>query len=341
VENPPVSAGVSAALVRASAPVRLDFAGGWTDVAPFSDREGGAVVAAAIDLRVRAEFEPGGSGLLLRSEDLNQAVRVTGATELSGDGPLALHRAAVRMLPVGPGTLRTRSEVPPGSGLGSSGAMDVVLVAVLAAARGETLSPEEIAALGWELEVIEAGLPGGRQDQYAAALGGFHRFTFKGTAVGIEPLALDPGFQAELERRLVLCYTGSSRLSGDTISRVMSAYERGEPEVTGALHELGELAHRMAAALGAADFAAMGGLLSANWAAQQRLDERMATPEMTALEVAMRAAGCLGGKASGAGAGGCMFFLAGEDVAAARAAAQGRGARLLPVRWSHTGVELC
>jgi len=325
----------------ASAPVRLDFAGGWTDVPPFSDREGGTVVAGAIDLRVQAAFEPGGSTFLLRADDIGEIVRVANLTELSAYGKLILHRAAIRMLPVSPGVLRTHSEVPPGSGLGSSGALDVALIAALAAARGEAFSPEEIAALGWELEVIEAGLPGGRQDQYAAALGGFHRFTFKGTAVGIEPLALDPGFQAELERRLVLCYTGSSRLSGDTISRVMSAYERGEPEVTRALHELGELAHRMAAAHGAADLAAVGALLSANWAAQQRLDAAMATPDMTALEQAMRAAGCLGGKASGAGAGGCMFFLAGEDVAAARAAAEGRGARLLPVRWSHTGVELC
>src|SRR5512147_1267619 len=121
--------GETPTLFRASAPVRLDFAGGWTDVAPFSEREGGAVVSAAISLRAHAEFEPGKEGWLLRAEDLKQAERISSPGELCGNQGLVLHRAALRMLPPGPGTLRTRSEVPPGSGLGSSGAMDVALMA--------------------------------------------------------------------------------------------------------------------------------------------------------------------------------------------------------------------
>jgi len=327
---------------QASAPVRLDLAGGWTDVAPFADREGGQVISAAITLRVFAEFEPGGIGLLLRAEDLGQAERVAGPAELSSaDGLLPLHKAALRMFPAGPGTLRTRSQVPPGSGLGSSGALDVALVAVLAAARGEELSPDEIAALGFELEAREAGLPGGRQDQYSAALGGFNRLSFKGEVVGIEALALDPEFQAELERRIVICYTGRSRVSGDTIARVMGAYDRGDPAVTGALRQLAELAGEMAGALLAADLARVGRLLSSNWSAQQRLDRQMATPEMVALEQALGAAGALGGKAAGAGAGGCMFFLAGDDADRIRAAAKVAGAIVLPAGWSSTGVELC
>jgi D-glycero-alpha-D-manno-heptose-7-phosphate kinase len=326
---------------RASAPVRLDFAGGWTDVAPFADREGGQVISAAITLRVTAEFEPGGVGLLLRAEDLGQAERVVGPAELSGGDGLPLHKAALRMFPAGPGTLRTRSQVPPGSGLGSSGALDVALVAVLAAARGEELSPDEIAALGYELEAREAGLPGGRQDQYSAALGGFNRLSFKGEVVGIEPLALDPEFQAELERRIVICYTGRSRVSGDTIARVMGAYHRGDSAVTGALRQLTDLAGEMAGALRAADLARVGRLLSSNWSAQQRLDGQMATPEMTVLEQALGAAGALGGKAAGAGAGGCMFFLAGDDADRVRAAARAAGATVLPAGWSSTGVELC
>lgn len=328
-------------MFRASAPSRLDFAGGWTDVPPFSDREGGQVVAAAISLRVTAEFEPGGTGLLLRAEDLGLAERVASPAELGGGERLPLHRAALRMFPAGPGTLRTRSEVPPGSGLGSSGALDVALVAALAAARGDDYSTDEIAALGYELEATEAGLPGGRQDQYSAALGGFNRLSFKGEVVGIEALALEPGFQAELERRTVICYTGRSRVSGETIARVMAAYERGEPGVTGALRQLADLASEMSEALLAADLVRVGRLLSANWVAQQRLDPQMATPEMAALERAVRAAGILGGKAAGAGAGGCMFFLAGDDGGHLAGAAEAVGARVLAAGWSPTGVEMC
>ena len=328
-------------MIRTSAPVRIDFAGGWTDVPPFAVREGGVVVNAAIDLRVEAEFTPGGDAILVLAEDLDQAIRVAGAGDLVSDGRLELHKAALRMFPTGPGVLRTNSQVPPGSGLGSSGALDVALVTTLAAARGESLTPEEAADHGWQLEAVEAGIAGGRQDQYAAALGGFHRFTFGGEDVGIESLTLDPGFLAELGRRTVICYTGRSRVSGDTIARVMGAYERGDASVTGALRELRVIADRMAAALLAGDLARVAELLSANWACQQRLDPGMRTAEMASLESAMGAAGALGGKAAGAGAGGSMFFIMGGDVETGIEAARRAGSRVLHTRWAGTGVVAC
>ncbi len=328
-------------MIRVAAPVRLDFAGGWTDVPPFAVREVGLVVNAAIDLRVEASFEPGGDGILLFADDLKLSARVRGAADLTADGNLELHRAALRMFPTGPGTLRTRSDLPLGSGLGSSGALDVALIATLAAARGEDLEPEEIAALGWHLEAVEAGMPGGRQDQYAAALGGFHRLTFHGDDVGIERLSLDPEFLAELGRRIVICYTGRSRVSGNTIARVMSAYEQGDGAVGGALHEMIDIADKMTDALRAGDLARVGELLSANWLCQQRLDQGMCTEEMAALESVMRDAGALGGKAAGAGAGGAMFFLMGNDVDAGLEAAVRSGSRVLAAGWSTTGVERC
>jgi D-glycero-alpha-D-manno-heptose-7-phosphate kinase len=328
-------------MIRATAPVRLDFAGGWTDVPPFADREGGVVVNAAINLLVEAEFEAGGEGILMVAEDLNLATRVDKAIDLTSDNGLPLHKAGLRMFPTGPGTLRTRSQVPAGSGLGSSGALDVALVSVLAAARDEALTPEETAALGWRLEAVEAGFAGGRQDQYAAALGGFHRFAFSGEEVTVEQLELDPAFKAELERRIVICYTGRSRVSGETITRVMTAYEQGVPEVRGALRELTAIADQMAAALRSGDLALVGGLLSANWRCQQRLDSGMQTPEMLALETAMESAGSLGGKAAGAGAGGSMFFLMGTDVESGIEAAHRVGSQVLGAAWAATGVARC
>ncbi|HEY7683381.1 MAG TPA: hypothetical protein VH879_12125 [Gemmatimonadales bacterium] len=327
-------------MIRMSAPVRLDFAGGWTDVPPFATREGGEVVNAAIDLRVQAEFEPGGNGLLLVAEDLKASARVTRAADLMSDGALQLHKAALRMFPTGPGTLRTRSDVPPGSGLGSSGALDVALVGTLTAVRGEELGLEEIAAHGCQLEIEEAGIPGGRQDQYAAALGGFHRFRFRGDQVTVERLSLDSAFVSELERRTVVCYTGRSRVSGDTIARVMEAYERRDTMVCMALSEMAAIADRMAGALVAGDLAQVGRLLTANWGCQQRLDLSMRTAEMAALESAMAEAGALGGKAAGAGAGGSMFFLM-RDGSTGREAARRIGATVLEARWSATGLTRC
>ncbi|MDQ3138651.1 MAG: hypothetical protein M3Q93_13820, partial [Gemmatimonadota bacterium] len=114
---------------RAAAPVRLDFAGGWTDVPPFSAREGGMVVSAALDLYARTEVRPGGTGIRLIAEDLDASLELPDTTVLAATGPLALLQAGLRLLPVGACALTTRSDAPPGSGLGSSGALDVALVA--------------------------------------------------------------------------------------------------------------------------------------------------------------------------------------------------------------------
>ena len=325
----------------ASAPVRLDLAGGWTDVPPFSSREGGLVVTAAIRLFARAEVQLEGSGFRLISEDLQDRLEVSDSAGLVRDGRLDLQKAGLRMFPVGACTLTTRSDAPPGSGLGSSGALDVALVAALSSARGESPDPVEIAETACHLEAVEAGIPGGRQDQFAAALGGFLRLEFRDPHADVQRLKLDSEFMAELARRTVLCYTSASRFSGTTIDRVMQAYEAGNTNVASALAGLRDVAAAMAEALVAGDLVRMGQLLRQNWRHQQSLDARMSTPEMAELEQAMDRAGSLGGKAAGSGAGGCMFFLAPEDPTAMLETARRAQVRVLPVSWAMRGVYLC
>jgi D-glycero-alpha-D-manno-heptose-7-phosphate kinase len=217
----------------------------------------------------------------------------------------------------------------------------VAIVAALSAARDDRPDLRSIADLACRLEGVEAGIPGGRQDQFVAAYGGFLRLEFLDPQATVQPLALEPEFAAELERRMLLCYTGASRFSGATIGRVMRAYERGDGEVAGALDGLRAVAERTVDALRAGDLARLGALLSENWRLQQRLDAGMCTPEMARLEREMRNAGCLGGKAAGSGAGGCMFFLAGDDPRPAVEAVRALGMRLLPVRWAESGVRPC
>jgi D-glycero-alpha-D-manno-heptose-7-phosphate kinase len=336
--TPPGNSGDKFAAI---APVRLDLAGGWTDVPPFSEREGGVVVAAAMRLFARAEVRLGGRGFRLISEDLHDALDVADSAGLIRDGRLDLLKAGLRMLPVGACTLTTRSEAPAGSGLGSSGALDVALVAALSFARGESPDPVSIAESACHLEAVEAGIPGGRQDQFVSAHGGFLRLDFRDPDAEVLRLKLDPGFTSELALRMVLCYTSASHFSGTTIARVMRAFEQGEPGVSAALHGLRDVAESMVGALAAADFAAVGRLLSQNWAHQQALDPRMCTEEMARLEGAVLDAGALGGKAAGSGAGGCMFFLAPDDPTPVIEAAIQCGVRILPVRWAMRGVYQC
>jgi galactokinase/mevalonate kinase-like predicted kinase len=164
---------------------------------------------------------------------------------------------------------------------------------------------------------------------------------FRDSETVVEPLVLDPALLAELERRMLLIYTGASRFSGATIGRVMSAYERGDPDVTRSLHDLREVAGRMVDALRAGDLARIGDLLDRNWRHQQQLDAGMCTPLMDRLGRGLRDVGALGGKAAGSGAGGCMFFLGPDDPGPAIEAARALGGVLLPVRWSPAGVQPC
>ena len=156
---------------RASAPVRLDFAGAWTDVAPFATDEGGVVVNAAIELRANAEVIVGGEGYHLRSDDLDDELEFATPKEAPHDGRLDLLKAALRLSDPGPCRLRTWSEAPPGSGLGSSGALDVALIAALDAARGIHRRHVTVAEAGYRLETLEAAHAGGKQDHTSQPLG--------------------------------------------------------------------------------------------------------------------------------------------------------------------------
>jgi len=327
---------------RACAPLRLDLAGGWTDVPPFSTVEGGAVVNVAIRLSASAQWTPGGNGIRLMSHDLREELHGARLDELDQSGKLRLLRAALRVMPVEPPfSVETDCDAPPGSGLGSSGAVDVALAWVLTSAGRTDASPKDLAELARKAEAEVAGIAGGKQDQYAAAFGGFHLFEFLDPEVSVRPLQLDADFALALARQTVLCYTGQSRISGNTITRVMAAYADGAPAVTGALRELKDLAYAMAEALISADLERVAVLLSRNWLCQQVLDPGMQTELMKKLEVAAASAGALGGKAAGAGAGGSMFFVMPDDPAPLADAAKELGMTVLPVEWSWEGVRSC
>lgn len=323
--------------LRCSAPVRLDFAGGWTDVAPFSTERRGVVVSAAIDVRAFAEVTLERKRYFLQSVDLDQTMELS-HEELSNYGQLELLKAAVRRSGLPPCGLRTWCQAPPGSGLGSSGALDVAMVAVLDRAKGTQRTPEELAEEAFQLESVEAGFPGGKQDQYAAALGGLLRLDFTEDRVGVGRLQPDPAFLAELADHIIICYTGMSRVSSRTIERVMQAYGRKERSVVSALFAMVDVAEAMTEALQSSDLSRVGTLLSENWRRQLELDPEMRTDAMGRLEMAMRDAKVLGGKAAGAGAGGSMFFLA-SDPARALEAARGTGSRVIPCRWASEGVR--
>jgi D-glycero-alpha-D-manno-heptose-7-phosphate kinase len=234
-------------IIRARAPLRLGLAGGGTDVAPYCDLHGGCVMNAAIDKYAYAtdrcrERWPGG----LRGAGSRRARRVAPAELDANAGPVQLLAGAYLRIShdyLGgerpPLRIRTWSDAPPGSGLGSSSTLVVALVAALAEYFSLALGEYEIAHLAYDIERVDLGLAGGKQDQYAAAFGGFNFMEFHaGDRVIVNPLRIKDWVSAELEASLLLYFTGVSRESARIIDEQARNAASGAVNPIEAMHQL-------------------------------------------------------------------------------------------------------
>src|SRR5262245_37795043 len=326
--------------VRARAPTRVDFAGGFTDVPPYCDRRGGLVVNAAIRPLVEVEVRDTGSpGFLV--ETGRRVLRIpVGA--LDPRGPERLVQGALLETGAREGLgIRIRSAAPPGSGLGTSGAIGVALLAALDAVAGRSRGPVPLAREARRIEVEVCGHRGGGQDQASAARGGFLSIRFDGPEGDARPIPLPPAFLRELRSRCVLVYTGIPRISGRLIEGVMGRFLRGERKTCAALDALAECAWAARRALRVADLEALAGSVGRNWEAQKRLHPSITNARIERLFAAAGRSGAIAGKALGAGGGGCLLFLAGAGRGRRlREALRRAGARLLPFDFEGGGVRV-
>jgi D-glycero-alpha-D-manno-heptose-7-phosphate kinase len=310
--------------ISARAPTRLDFGGGWTDVPPYSDEEGGFVCNVALaryaTVRVRAGNADG------------QSIDTRRATDT------ALAEAAVRRAHISGITVEVTIDFPLGAGLGGSSAAGVAVNGALAAWRGATVDRAAIAEQSRAIEVEDLGVPGGRQDHYAAAYGGALALTF-GDETRVRRIPLTPAVRASLERRCIVAYTGQSRISGDTITAVLGAYQARDRRVMQALGRMKALARAMADELWAHDIDELGALVGEHWQHQRSLHPSIPTPLIDAILDRANAAGAHGGKALGASGGGCVLVIAGEDnVDEVTAAVTELAPHLVPVRIDEGGL---
>ncbi len=312
------------------APTRIDFGGGWTDVPPYSEEMGGAVCSAAIALYATARVSR-----VVAGSTSTSAVDAAGTPLVEA----ALRKAGLEV--DDRVELELVSDYPVGAGLGGSSAAGVALVGALAAWRGEHLQPADLAERSRALEVEELGIAGGRQDHYAAALGGALRLTFQADGTVIpQRLDLTPATLTAIEARCIVAYTGEARVSSATITGVMNAYRSGDRPVTDALGRLRTLALSMAEALEAGDMDALGDLVAEHWHHQRALHPSIPTPRIDALLDAARSAGALGGKALGASGGGCILAIAAAGSEDRVRHALSRDAMLLPVRLDFDGFRV-
>jgi D-glycero-alpha-D-manno-heptose-7-phosphate kinase len=326
---------------RARAPLRLSFCGGGTDVSPYPEEHGGMVLSATIDHYAHASLRPRrDSRLTLASIDYDTVARVDHPRRLRLDGHLDLIKAVVRAFKVKRGAdVWFHSDAPPGSGLGSSSTMVVALVGLLSEWLGRTLSSYDAAEMAYAIERIDLGLAGGRQDQYAAAFGGFNFIEFGRDATLVHPLRIRPDVLNELEYRLLLCYMGQTRKSAQIIERQVASYKSGRVETVMALHRLKAQTLEMKKALLLGDIDGIGEQLHDAWEQKKRLDEGISNSHVDRLYQLARKEGAIGGKMPGAGGGGYFLLLTRYDRKHRVAAAlQKHGGRIVPFHFERGGL---
>ncbi len=292
-------------MIISRTPLRISFAGGGTDLPAFWREEAGAVLSTTIDKYVHVvanrRFEP----------EIRVSYTETEIVQNVADIQHDLVRESLRLTGL-PSHLEilTMADLPAGAGLGSSSSVTVGLLNALYAFQGRLKSPQELAHEACEIEIDIIGKPIGKQDQYAAAYGGFRFFQFEPSgAVRAEPVVCAPDLLAELQRNLILFFTGMTR-SADSILDLQSTNIASDSMVRTHMRKMRELAFELRSVLaGEQPLDRFGAILNQGWELKKQAAEGITNPSIEEWYEKALAAGALGGKLLGAGGGGCLLFF--------------------------------
>lgn len=305
-------------LIRARAPLRIGLAGGGTDVSPYADLYGGAILNATINLYASATIEPLDNGkIVLDSVDLGESVELNADEQLEINGKLdilkGVYNRIVRDFVHKPLSfkLTTSVDVPKGSGLGSSSTITVAILGAFTEWLKLPLGEYDIARLAFDIERKDLKMAGGRQDQYAATFGGFNFMEFYADEkVIVNPLRVKSDYLQELEFNILIYYTGTSRLSAQIIEKQASNFQKKSEKSIEAAHKLKEQAVMMKEAILTGRLDTIGEILAMGWHYKKQTASDISNPLIDEIYDAALAAGATGGKISGAGGGGFMMFYA-------------------------------
>ena len=309
-------------VVRARVPLRLGLAGGGTDLSPYCDEFGGAALNTTIDRYAYAFIEDSPDGQVhFVTPDLGVDEHFPADLAAIGQARLKLHAGVLSRMcrqfcdgEIRPVRITSFVDAPAGSGLGSSSALVVALVEAWRTWLGLPMGRYDVAHMAFEIERIDLGLAGGKQDQYAATFGGTNFIEFLANdRVIVNPLRVPTPVLLELETSLITCFTGVSRSSERIIEeqqRRMATAGRAEASSNiESLHRLKQDAQEMKEALLRGQVDRMAQVLNRSWEAKKRTADGVSSAEIETLHAAGMAAGAIGAKVSGAGGGGFMMFL--------------------------------
>jgi D-glycero-alpha-D-manno-heptose-7-phosphate kinase len=330
----------TASPVESSAPTRIDLAGGTIDIWPlYLFHDGASTINAAISLRAHARVEPRSDGALeLRSVDTKGHVRAARWLDLPVTGELPLLARLARHYRLESATLTTRGESPAGAGIAGSSALTIAACGALARYTNSLPAPDDLLRAAMNVECQTIGVPTGVQDYRPALYGGIAAIDLG--VDGIRRTALGVGAR-DLERRIVLAYTGAPRSSGTNNWEITKRHIDGDRHVFDCFERIRDTAAAMRAALERGDWDEVGRQIAKEWDNRKRLAPGVTTPAIEALIAGATAAGATAGKVCGAGGGGCVFCYGPPDVRDRVAAAlTAGGARVLDYRIEMEGLRL-
>ncbi len=303
-------------MYRSKAPLRIGLGGGGTDVSPYCDLYGGAILNATISLYAHATVELlDEPSIIIEARDRNESQTLPLTESLAINGKLDLAKGAYNRLvrefgPFPQGfRLTTSVDAPAGSGLGSSSTLMVAIMGALAEWRKFPLGEYDLAHHCYEAERIDLGMAGGKQDQYAATFGGVNFMEFYGQdKVIVNPLRIKPSVLYELEHNLVLYFTDTSRLSSTIIESQARNVKENHRESIEAMDHLKEQARWMKEALLKGEVDEIGRVLDYGFKHKKNMAAGISNPRLDEIYEAALRSGSTGGKISGAGGGGFMMF---------------------------------
>lgn len=326
--------------IAASAPTRIDLAGGTIDIWPlYLFHDGAATLNAAISLRAQVAVEAhADDGIVLRSIDTDREVSARRWSELDPTGQLPLLVRAARHYRIERVSVTTHAESPAGAGIAGSSALTIALCGAFARLSGASMNPNDILQVAMNIECQTIRVPTGVQDYRPAMYGGIAAIELRSDGVKRVALDVDP---LELEQRIVLAYTGEPRQSGTNNWEIIKRHIDGDRDIFDCFERIRDTAAAMRAALEEGDWDEVGRQIAVEWTNRKRLAPGVTTPTIDELMARASAAGATAAKVCGAGGGGCLFCYGPPSARPAIAGALAAGgARVLDYRFEMGGLQL-
>jgi D-glycero-alpha-D-manno-heptose-7-phosphate kinase len=303
-------------IIRSKAPLRLGLAGGGTDVSPYSDIYSGAILNATINMYAYASIIPRSDNkIIITAADRNEQAEYPSESTLPVNGTLDLAKAIYNRLVKTFNLdklafeLITYVDAPPGSGLGSSSTLVTAITGAFVEWLNLPMGEYDIANLAYITERLDLNYAGGKQDQYAATFGGFNFMEFfKNDKVIVNPLRIRSNILNELAFNIVLYYTGTSRLSSKRIKGQQDSILNKKRTSIEAMHQTKKMAILMKEAILKGNLDEIGPIMMQAWDSKKKMASGISNKQIDNIFDSVVKAGATGGKISGAGGGGFMFF---------------------------------